>query len=303
MRAAPELTPSPKWVAARADNTAVLRPRPSAAAQLLQDRSALLGLAILAALCTLALAAPWLGSTDPAAVDAANRLAPPGARHPLGTDNLGRDTLSRLLHGGRVSLGTGLLATILVMTIGVTVGSVSGFYGGRLLDDGLMRVVDVLLAFPTLILALAITGTLGGGLANLILGLVVVWWASYARVVRGLALQTRERPFVEAALALGAPRGLILRRHVLPNVLPSVTVLATLDFGRILLALSGLSFLGLGAQPPTAEWGAMLNEARPYLDAAPQLMLAPGACITLAAMAVNLVGDGLRDVLDPHLRS
>ncbi len=301
MAAAPELAQS----AARAAGPAARRgPRARAGAvrRLFRDRPALLGLAVLATLGACALAAPWLASADPAGVDAVNRLASPGPRHPLETDNLGRDTLSRLLYGARVSLGTALLATTLVMAIGVTLRAISGFFGGWLLDDVLMRAVDVLLAFPTLILALAITGILGSGLTNLILGLVVVWWASYARVVRGLVLQVRERPFVESARSIGAADHLVLRRHVMPNVIPPVAVLATLDFGRILLALSGLSFLGLGAQPPTPEWGAMLNEARPYLDAAPQLMLAPGACITLAAVAVNLLGDGLRDALDPHLR-
>jgi peptide/nickel transport system permease protein len=248
-----------------------------------------------------AVLAPAITPFDPAAADPTLRLAPPSIEHPLGTDNLGRDVLSRLLFGSRWSLGTAALATVLVMTIGVAIGSVAGYYGGAL-DDLVGLVVDMLLAFPSLVLALAIAGMLGPGIVNVMIGLVSVWWVGYARVVRGLVLAVRERPFVEAARCLGAPDRRLILQHILPNVLPPVVVLATLEMGGIILAISGLSFLGLGAQPPTPEWGAMLNDGRPFLFSAPQLMIYPGLAISLVVIGFNLLGDGLRDVLDPRAR-
>jgi peptide/nickel transport system permease protein len=257
------------------------------------------GLGLLTLFVLAALFAPAITPYDPAAADPALRLAAPGAGHPLGTDNLGRDVLSRLLFGSRWSLGTAALATTLVMTIGVAVGSIAGYYGG-LLDDLVVLVVDVLLALPSLILALAVAGTLGPGIVNVMVGLVSVWWVGYARVVRGLVLAVRERQFIEAARCLGARDRRLILRHVLPNVLPPVVVLATLEMGGIILAISGLSFLGLGAQPPTPEWGAMLNDGRPFLFGAPQLMIYPGLAISLVVIGFNLLGDGLRDVFDPR---
>ena len=246
-----------------------------------------------------ALLAPVLTPYDPAAAVPTQRLAGPGPEHPLGTDNLGRDILSRLLFGSRWSLGTAAMATLLIMTIGVTVGSVGGYYGGRL-DELVGLVVDVLLAFPSLVLALAIAGTLGPGILNIMLGLVSVWWVGYARVVRGLVLATREQQFVLAARCLGARDRRVIVRHVLPNVLPPVVVLATLEMGGLILAISGLSFLGLGVQPPAPEWGAMLNDGRGFLFGAPQLMIYPGLAISLVVIAFNLLGDGLRDAFDPR---
>ena len=165
-----------------------------------------------------------------------------------------------------------------------------------------MRVVDLVLAFPLLLLALAITGFVGAGIGSLLVAIVSVWWASYARIVRGLVLSLRERPFIEAARAGGVTPIRIITRHVIPNVIPPIVVLATLEMGSLLLAISGLNFLGLGVQPPTAEWGAMLNDGRPFLRSAPQLMIYPGLAISLAVMGFNLLGDGLRDALDPRLR-
>lgn len=269
--------------------------------QLLRDRTAVLGLVILAVLVLAALLAPWLAPHDPVAQDVANRYASPSWTHPLGTDQLGRDVASRLLFGGRISLFSSISVGAVILALGVAIGTISGFVGGWL-DDLLMRVVDVLLAFPSFLLALAVVGILGPGLTNLALGLIVVWWAQFARISRGLVLAARERPHVEAARALGLPARRVAVRHVLPSVLASVIVLWTLETGRLLLALSALSFLGLGVQPPTPEWGAMLNEARGALARAPQLMFYPGALITLAALGFNLLGDGLRDVLDPTIR-
>ncbi len=246
-------------------------------------------------------AAPIVAPLDPTAVDGRSILAPPSAEHWLGTDNLGRDIFSRIVYGARWSLGAAGLAAAAVVGLGVSVGLAAGYVGG-MLDDVLMRVVDVLLAFPSLVLALAIVGTLGPSLQNVLIGMIAIWWVEYARVVRGLTLGVRDREFVEAARCSGAPPSRIVLRHVLPNVVPSVLVLATLELGGLILAISGLSFLGLGAQPPTPEWGTMLNDGRPFFQKAPQLMIYPGLAITVVVAGCNLLGDGLRDVLDPRMR-
>lgn len=278
-----------------------VRPRRGLVARLARDPAALAGVGIVGSVTLAALAAPWLAPADPAAIHPTAVLLPPSSTHPLGTDNLGRDLLSRLLYGARPSLATAAVASSLTMTIGVVVGTVSGYCGGRI-DDVMMRVVDILLAFPSLILALAITGMLGPGLFHVMVGMVSVWWVGYARIVRGMVLSIKERQFVEAARALGASTLRILSRHILPNVIPPVIVLATLDLGSLVLAISGLNFLGLGVQPPTPEWGAMLNEGRPFLMTAPQMMLYPGMAISLVVIGFNLLGDALRDALDPRLR-
>ena len=255
---------------------------------------------VVAVFAVAALAAPLLAPYDPIAVDPASRLTGPSREHVLGTDALGRDLLSRLLYGSRWSLGVATLATVLVMSLGIAVGTVSGYVGGRT-DQFLMRLVDVVLAFPGLIAALAIAGALGPGIHNVVLGLVTVWWADYARIVRGIVLGVRELHFVEAARALGATDRRVMLRHLLPQVLPPVSVLATLEIGSLILALAGLNFLGLGVQPPTPEWGAMINQGRAYLTTAPHLMLYPGLAISVVVLGFNFLGDGLRDVLDPHL--
>ena len=269
--------------------------------QLRHDPSAVLGLVIVVGLLVLAVVAPWLPGPGPNEQDVVNRYASPSWDHPLGTDNLGRDELARILHGTRTSMLVSVAVGVVVLVIGVAIGTVSGLVGG-FVDGIVMRLVDVLLAFPSLLLALAVTGVLGPGLVHLAAAMVVVWWAGYARFVRGLVLSIRERPYIESARALGMTERRIAFRHVLPQVVPPVVVLATLQSGRLLLALSGLSFLGLGAQPPTPEWGAMLSDAQNYLANAPQLMVYPGITITVAALGFNLLGDGLRDLLDPKLR-
>ena len=256
------------------------------------------GLAIVSLLVTAAVLAPWLSPHDPAVVDPAIALAAASTGHWLGTDNLGRDVLSRLVWGARLSLGIVLLATLLIMSAGVAVGVVAGYVGG-LVDDILMRAADAVLSVPTLLLALAIVGTMGPGLHSLVLGLASIWWVSHARVVRGMVLSLRERGFVEAERALGASDGRIIAQCILPSVLPLAVVLASLEMGELILAISGLSFLGLGAQPPTAEWGAMLNDGRTFFFVAPRLMIYPGIVISLSVLGFNLLGDGLRDALDP----
>lgn len=267
---------------------------------LLRDPLAVTGLVIVTALVAAAVLAPVLAAHDPGAVDPLDRLAPSSAEHPLGTDELGRDMLSRLLFGARWSLGIAGLATLVVTVVGVLVGLVAGFYGG-LVDTLIMRVVDVLLAFPSLVLYLAIVGTLGPGVENVFLALVAISWASYARVVRGLVLSVRERPFVRASRSLGAGDGRLMVRHVLPNVVSPVIVLATLQAGGMILALAALGFFGLGAQPPTPEWGTMINQSRLFLQSAPALMVYPGLAISLAVLGLNLLGDGIRDATDPRL--
>lgn len=279
---------------------AILVPKRSLARQLLRDRTARVGLLIVALFFVMAIAAPLIAPQDPIDQDVANRYAPISAQHLLGTDNLGRDELSRIIYAARASLFTTVVVGVLILFTGVVVGTVSGLVGG-LLDGLLMRIVDVLLAFPPLLLALAVTGMLGPGLTNLAIALVAVYWVEYARVVRGLVLSIRERPFVESARAIGQSRTRIAVRHVIPNVISPVIVLATLRTGQLLLTLAGLSFLGLGVQPPTPEWGAMLSEGQSFLASAPQLMVYPGIAITLVALGFNLLGDGLRDVLDPTL--
>jgi peptide/nickel transport system permease protein len=281
-------------------DAAGMRPR-SAAAWGKVGWAVWLGSALVFAFILIAVAAPILAPNDPTVLHPARALAGSSLQFPLGTDNLGRCILSRLLYGSRYSLGTAALAAALITTIGVTLGAISGYYGGAV-DSLLMRIVDVLLAFPSLVVALAIAGVLGPSIVHAMLGLVCVWWVGYARVVRGLVLTVRERPYVEAARTIGARNARVLWRHILPNVVPPVIVLATLEMGQLILAIAGLNFLGLGAQPPTPEWGAMLNEGRPFLQIAPQLMIYPGLTISLVVLGFNLLGDGLRDMLDPRLR-
>ena len=266
-----------------------------------RDHTVIAGALIVGLIAGAALAAPLVAPHDPNAIDARAILASPNREHWLGTDNLGRDIFSRLVYGARWSLGAAGAAAVAIVLLGITVGVIAGYIGG-LVDDVTMRIVDVLLAFPSLVLALAIVGTLGPSLQNVLIGMVAVWWVDYARVMRGLTLGVRDREYVTAAQCAGASASHVMLRHILPNVIPSVLVLATLELGGLILAISGLSFLGLGAQPPTPEWGTMLNDGRPFFQRAPQLMLYPGLAITLVVVGCNLLGDGLRDVLDPRLK-
>ena len=264
-----------------------------------RDRTAMLGLVLVATLAAAALMAPVLAPHDPNGVDVARKYRAPSWEFLLGTDNLGRDILSRLLVGARLSIGTAVVAGLSIGGVGLLMGMLSGWFGGAL-DLVISRVVDILLAFPLFLLALGVTGLIGPGLRNLTLALVAVAWAGYARIVRSAVLAERGKPYVEAARAAGASEGRVLRRHVLPNVVAPVLVLTTLDMGVVLLAVSGLSFLGLGVEPPAPEWGAMLAEGRNYLDQGPQMTVFPGAAIFLMVLGFNLLGDGLRDALDPR---
>ncbi len=267
--------------------------------RLLHDATARVGLVLVVVFLLVAAFGPSLAPSDPIDVTT-DRLQGPGVHHLLGTDGLGRDLLSRLLYGARLTLGTALLAAALVSVIGLVVGVAAGYAGG-LVDALLMRTVDIVLAIPGLVLALAVAGLFEPSLVAVMLGLVTIWWAGYARVVRSLVLALRERPFIEAARAGGASRWRVLGRHILPGVLSPVIVLATLDIGQLVLVISGLTFLGLGAPPPTPEWGAMLNDGRVYFLSDPHVVIVPGLAISLAVLGFNLLGDGIRDALDPRL--
>lgn len=268
--------------------------------RLVRDRLTVFGLIFLLGLTLLALLAPIVAGADPIAIDLVHKLEPPSAQFPLGTDNLGRSLWARVVHGARITLSLASLTMGATLLIGVSVGTVAGVYGGWV-DDLLMRVVDILLAFPSLILALAIAGMLGPGLRNVLIALVAVGWVTYARIVRGLVLSAKAKDYVEAARALGGSQTWLAVRHIVPNIISPVVVLASLDMGNLLLSISAFSFLGLGAQAPTPEWGRMLDDARPFIQTQPQLMLYPGLAVFLSVLAFNLVGDGLRDALDPRL--
>jgi peptide/nickel transport system permease protein len=271
-----------------------------------RDHSAILGLIVIAGTIAMAVLAPALSPGDPVKNSLIDRLTPPmwtaggSTRHPLGTDTLGRDVASRLLYGARVSLIVGLAAVVIGGLLGVVLGLLSGYYRG-LTDDALMRLGDVQLAFPVLVLAVAVLAVLGASLANVILVLGVTGWITYARIVRGETLSLRQREFVEAARALGATDGYLIRRHILPNVLPPVTVVATFSVARTIIAEASLSFLGLGIPPPAPSWGAMLDEGRNYITTGWWLALFPGLAILLLVLGINLVGDWLRDQLDPRM--
>ncbi len=270
-------------------------------ARLLREPGTALGLFLVASLLLAGLMAPWLPLDDPTQISLSDRLQPPSLEYPLGTDHLGRDTFSRVIHGARMTLLAAAATLALSMTIALAVGIVSGYHGGWT-DTALMGVVDLLLAFPSLILALAVAGALGPGLFNVLLAAGAVWWVGHARIIRGITLGARRMEYVTAARAAGAGNMRIIFRHIAPNILGPIVVIASLDVGWIILGIAGLNFLGLGAQPPTPEWGAMLNDARPHLQTAPRLLLLPGCAIFVAVLGFNLLGDGLRDLLDPRLR-
>jgi peptide/nickel transport system permease protein len=266
-----------------------------------RNRTALVGLIIITGLVIVAVLAPWLEPYDPYAVKLDNRLMPPGLEHLFGTDNLGRDILSRVISGSRVSLEVGILTVGLSVLIGVPAGLVAGYRRG-VMDSIIMRLVDVFLAFPVIILAIAIVAVRGPGLTNVMLALVFVYWTTYARVTRGVTLVLREEEYVLAARSLGVPTYRILWRHILPNALAPLLVIATLGMGNAILTEAALSFLGLGIQPPEASWGSMLNFGMQFLRDAPFLSYFPGLAIFFTVMGFNMLGDGLRDALDPRLR-
>ena len=244
---------------------------------------------------------PWLAPFDPASQELALRLEGPTGLHWFGLDELGRDIFARVLSGARISLLVGLIVVSVSSAIGILLGSIAGYFGGRI-DEAISRVVDILLAFPGLLLAIALVAVLGPSLTNVVLALSLIGWVGYARLVRGQVLRSRELEFVQAARALGATTPRILARHVIPTTLPAVTVQATLGMGGAILAEAALSFLGLGVQPPTPSWGTMLSYGRGHLLDAPHLTIFPGLAIAVLVLGFNFLGDGLRDRLDPMTR-
>jgi peptide/nickel transport system permease protein len=226
------------------------------------------------------------------------RLAGPTGVHWFGLDELGRDIFTRVLYGSRISLLVGIVVVGVSATVGIAMGAIAGYFGGRV-DEAISRVIDVLLAFPGLLLAIALVAVLGPSLTNVVLALTLIGWVGYARLVRGQVLRARELEFVQAARAIGASTSRILLRHVIPTTLPAVTVQATLGMGAAILNEASLSFLGLGVQPPTPSWGTMLNYGRGHLLDAPHLTIFPGVAIALLVLGFNFLGDGLRDALDP----
>lgn len=254
------------------------------------------GVVLLVGLGTGALFAPLLAPHDPLRQNLDRDLIAYSKSHPLGTDKLGRDILSRTLYGGRISLLTGIATVTISLTIGLLVGALSGYFGGWL-DQSLMRLVDVLLAFPGLLLAIALTAVLGPGLDHVILALCLIGWTGYARLVRGEILSLRQREFVQAAHALGCPPKRVIVRHLLPNLLPPLLVQATFGLAAAVVAEGSLSFLGLGVEPPTPSWGSMLNDGRQFLLVAPHMTTYPGLALMITVLALNLIGDDLQDRL------
>ena len=275
--------------------------------RLARRRTALFGLVVVAVVLATALAAAWISPFDPIDQDIGDRrLKPPGWHddaghvHLLGTDHLGRDLLARVIYGAQPALMVGVAAVLISGVLGMAAGLVSGYFGGRV-DDALMRLGDIQLAFPFILLAIAVIGVLGPSLTTIIVVIGVSSWVVYARVVRGAVLSLREREFVHAAQALGSRDGRILLRHILPNAFTPWLVVATLDMARVIVIESALSFLGLGVQPPTPTWGGMLADGRVYISTAWWLATFPGLAILFTVLGINLFGDGLRDTLDPRL--
>jgi peptide/nickel transport system permease protein len=256
--------------------------------------------ALIVALAVLgALLAPFLLPWDPSAQDLAHRLDGPSLSHLFGLDELGRDILARVLLGARVSLMVGLVVVGVSAVVGMSVGAIAGYYGG-MIDHAIGRVMDILMAFPGMLLAIALVAVLGPSLANVVLALTVIGWVGYARLVRGQVLRAREFDYVMAARALGSGTLRVLVRHVLPTALPPVLVQATLGMAGAILSEAALSFLGLGVQPPTPSWGTMINGGRTHLLDAPHLTVFPGICLAIVVLGFNFLGDGLRDAIDPR---
>lgn len=270
-----------------------------------KDKLAVAGLAfilVVAAIGVLApVVAPYPAQGQGTETLVGSRFQAPSAEHVMGTDNLGRDVLSRVIYGTRSALVIPMFVGIGVFAIGVPLGGIAGYFGGWI-DEILMRVTDVILAFPSVILAIALVAFTGPGLRNAVIALVVTWWPWYARLVRGLAVSLRQRPYVKAAKSMGVANGKVIVSHIMPNALGPVIVQLTLDTGAVILAVAGLSFIGLGAQPPAPDWGLMVSGGRQYILAQWWIAVFPGVAIFLLVLAFNFVGDGLRDVLDPRTR-
>ncbi len=271
-------------------------------ADLFSRRPAQLGGVIVLLLILAALFAPVIAPYDPYDIDVRERLIPPNLTHPFGTDDLGRDLFSRVIYGARTTIQTGVVVVAIAASAGSLIGLISGYYNG-IVDTVLMRVIDIMLAFPYILLALAIVASLGPSLQNALIAIGLAYVPGWARFVRGNVLTVSTQEYVASARAVGATPARIIRSHILPNVLSSIIVLASLDFPAAVLSTAALSYVGLGAQPPTAEWGALLTGARSYMRTAPWLVNFPGLAIFVTMLGFNLLGNALRDTLDPKLRN
>lgn len=277
-------------------------PRVEILLAIMRDRVGVLGVVLVGLAFFAAIVGPFLAPHDPTEIFTTQRLAPPGSQFLLGADELGRDILSRALHGARVSLFVSITVVVLAGAIGVTLGLVAGYYRG-ILDTIVMRMMDTLFAFPTLLLALVVVAVLGTAMTNLIAALTIVYIPAFARIARGSTLSVSSEPFVEAARSVGVSDARIIRRYVLPNITAPVTVQFTVSLAYAILVEASLSYLGLGVQPPDASWGLMLATGKPFIELSPWLSIVPGISIMLTVLGFNLVGDALRDAMDPRMRS
>lgn len=269
--------------------------------RLCSNRLVVLSALVLVALVFVAFLAPWLSPYDPAEQVLADSLLGPSSRHLLGTDELGRDILSRIIHGTRISLSVGLISQLIACSIGVLLGALAGYYGGTV-DTVISRTIEIFAAFPELLFAIGIMFVLGPGVINVFIALGLLSWTGYARLVRGQVMQLREMEYTQACIVCGGSNMRIIWRHLLPNCLSTIIVLITLDIPRAILTEASLSYIGLGVQPPTASWGQMISTAQQYISFYPYYSIAPGLAIIITVLAFNIFGDGLRDALDPRLR-
>ncbi|MEK4427093.1 nickel transporter permease [Solibacillus sp. FSL K6-1523] len=269
--------------------------------RLLKNKAAVIGGLVILFIILVGIIGPFLLKTDPNAQDILNKLQPPSKEHWFGTDNFGRDIFTRVVFGTKLTLKVGFLSVLIGGIIGIVLGIVSGYYGG-IIDTLIMRVMDVLLAFPGILLALAIVSVLGGSLTNVIIAVGIFSVPAFARIVRGSTLQVKKLEYIDAVRALGASDGRIIFKHILPNILSPIIVQATMRIATAILTASGLAFLGLGAQPPASEWGAMLSDGRAYMHNASHMVMFPGMMIVIVVLAFNIFGDGLRDALDPKMK-
>ncbi|WP_153463271.1 MULTISPECIES: nickel transporter permease [Sediminibacillus] len=303
MAAIPQTTPTPPGVperekAATAKSSSLWL---DAFSRLIRSKTSFIGLLIILLLLVVAAMAPVVATHDPTDQQLLDRYLAPSGDHWLGTDELGRDIYSRIVYGTRISIQIGLIAVGISAVIGILLGGIAGYFG-RWVDQVIMRVIDILMAFPSILLAIALVAVLGASLTNAMIAIGIVGVPQFARIVRSTVLSVKETEYIEAARAIGAKNNRILFQHVLPNCLAPIIVQATLSIGTAILDAAGLSFLGLGAQPPSPEWGAMLSDGRAALQTAPWVVAFPGLAIFLVVLGFNLFGDGLRDALDPRLK-
>lgn len=271
------------------------------ARQMVRNRAGMIGLAIIAIVALVAIFAPLVAPYDPYEINRLDRLQGPSWAHLMGTDEFGRDVFSRIVYGARISMGVGIASVAIATLLGAPAGIIAGYFGGWI-DSVIMRIADIVYSFPAILLALAITAFLGPNLRNVILALGIVYAPGMARIVRGPVLAAKEQDYVEASRVIGASNARIVTWHILPNVLSPLIVTATITFSFALLSEAALSFLGLGAQPPSASWGVMLSDGRRFMETVPSLAIFPGLAIMVTVLGSNLLGDALRDVLDPRLR-